>query len=103
MPSGRWPSMTRRFPPVDDLGFPPEGPFATVAGVVWVLASVGAAFAGLVVLSVCAFRVFLEVRGLARELERTRRRLEPEQTALHGEILAFGMHTSRIPSRTAYD
>lgn len=42
---------------------------------------VGLAFAGLVVLSVCAVKVGLAVRGLSRELRRTRARLQPEQEA----------------------
>ncbi|WP_222721695.1 hypothetical protein, partial [Actinomadura sp. HBU206391] len=42
--------------------------------------------AGLAVLSVCACKVYLAVRGLARELERTKRRLEPEHAALRSEL-----------------
>jgi len=48
--------------------------------------SVGAAFAGLVVLAVCAGKVYLAVRGLADELERTRRRLGPKHAALRSEL-----------------
>jgi hypothetical protein len=43
---------------------------------------VGLAFAGLVVLGGCAVKVGLAVRGLGRELRRTRARLESEQGAL---------------------
>jgi hypothetical protein len=57
-----------------------------VADVLWVVVSVGVAFAGLVVLAVGAFKVFLAVHGLARELERTKRRLEPRQKALRSEL-----------------
>jgi membrane protein implicated in regulation of membrane protease activity len=74
-----------------------------VAGVLWVVVSVGVAFAGLVVLAVCAFKVFLAVRGLARELERTRRRLEPRQKALQGELQTLRRAADRTPIRTAYD
>ncbi|MEV5749247.1 hypothetical protein AB0L00_15640 [Actinoallomurus sp. NPDC052308] len=47
---------------------------------------VGLAFVGLVVLSVCTVKVGLAVRGLGRELQRTRARLEPKQEALAGEL-----------------
>ncbi|GAA0369372.1 hypothetical protein [Actinoallomurus spadix] len=47
----------------------------------WMMVYVGLAFAGLVVLSVCAVKVGLAVRGLGRELRRTRARLQPEQEA----------------------
>lgn len=57
-----------------------------MTGVAWVGLSVGMAFVGLVVLGVCAFKVFLGVQGLGRELERARRRLEPKQTALQNEL-----------------
>lgn len=43
---------------------------------------VGLAFAGLVVIGACAVRVFAAVRGLARELQHTRERLEPKRSAL---------------------
>ena len=43
---------------------------------------VGLAFAGLVVIGVCAVQVFVAVRGLGRELQRTKRRLAPKRTAL---------------------
>ncbi|HEX2316425.1 MAG TPA: hypothetical protein VHJ17_21970 [Thermomonospora sp.] len=52
----------------------------------WAQVFVGVAFAGLLVLAACSFRVFLAVRGLGRELERTRRRLEPKQSALSDEL-----------------
>jgi hypothetical protein len=64
-----------------------------VAGVLWVVVSVGVAFAGLVVLAVCAARVFLAVRGLARELERTKRRLEPRQKTLRSELRTLRRET----------
>jgi predicted lysophospholipase L1 biosynthesis ABC-type transport system permease subunit len=48
----------------------------------WVMSFVGLVFAGLVVLAVCAGRLFLAVRGLGRELERAGRRLEPKRSAL---------------------
>jgi hypothetical protein len=50
---------------------------------------VGLAFAGLVVLSACAVKVWLSVRGLGRELRRTRARLEPKQAALAREMRRF--------------
>jgi ABC-type iron transport system FetAB permease component len=62
---------------------------ATVAGVNWVLASVGIAFTGMAVLAYCAFRVALAVRGLASELQRTKRRLEPKQALLADELQAL--------------
>lgn len=43
---------------------------------------VGLAFAGLVVIAVCAVQVSLAVRGLGRELRRTKRRLGPKRSAL---------------------
>jgi hypothetical protein len=48
----------------------------------WVMSFVALAFAGLVVLAVCAARVFLAVRDLGRELRRTGRRLEPKRSSL---------------------
>jgi len=57
-----------------------------VAGVAWGAISVVLGFAGLAVLAVCSFRVYLGVRRLARELERTRRRLEPQHSALRKEV-----------------
>ncbi|MFC5187832.1 hypothetical protein [Actinomadura harenae] len=53
---------------------------------IWTGLAVGLAFAGLAVLAWCSFRVWLGVRRLARELERTRRRLEPEHSALRAEV-----------------
>jgi HAMP domain-containing protein len=52
----------------------------------WVGASVTLGFAGLAVLAVCAFRVYLGVRRLGRELEQARRRLAPEHSALRDEL-----------------
>jgi hypothetical protein len=43
---------------------------------------VGLAFAGLLVLGACAVKVFVAVRGLGRELQHTRERLEPKRSAL---------------------
>ena len=43
---------------------------------------VALAFAGLVVLAVCAAQVFLAVRDLGREIGRTGRLLEPKRSAL---------------------
>lgn len=50
------------------------------------MVSVAVAFAGLVVLAYCAFRVFVAVRRLGGELERTRGRLEPRRQALRQEL-----------------
>ncbi|MFC4909473.1 hypothetical protein [Actinomadura gamaensis] len=52
----------------------------------WPVVAVTLGFAGVAVLAWCSFRVWLGVRGLARELERTRRRLEPKQSALRDEV-----------------
>ncbi|MEO3824467.1 hypothetical protein [Actinomadura sp. B10D3] len=52
----------------------------------WVSVSVSLGFAGLAVLAWCAFKVWLGVRRFGRELERTRRRLEPKQSALRDEL-----------------
>ncbi|QKW40590.1 hypothetical protein HUT06_22610 [Actinomadura sp. NAK00032] len=52
----------------------------------WVAVSVSLGFAGLAVLAWCAFKVWLGVRRFGRELERTRRRLEPKQSALRDEL-----------------
>ncbi|MQA96615.1 MAG: hypothetical protein GEV11_18930 [Streptosporangiales bacterium] len=54
--------------------------------VVWVFLSVALAVAGLLVLTVCALRVHAAARGLAVELERTRRRLQPQHSALTSEL-----------------
>ncbi|WP_245974661.1 hypothetical protein [Thermomonospora umbrina] len=56
----------------------------------WAQVFVGMAFAGLLVLAACSFRVYLAVRGLGRELERTRRRLAPKQSALRDELRRLG-------------
>ncbi|MER7546844.1 hypothetical protein [Actinomadura sp.] len=52
----------------------------------WVAVSVALGFAGLAVLAWCAFRVWLGVRSLGRELDRTRRRLQPRRSALRDEL-----------------
>jgi hypothetical protein len=46
---------------------------------------VALAFAGLVVLGGCAIKVSFAVRGLGRELRRTRARLEPKHAELARE------------------
>jgi hypothetical protein len=50
------------------------------------MVSVVLGFAGLGALSYAAFRVFLGVRGLGREVERTRRRLEPRRRELRRQV-----------------
>ncbi|GAA4148470.1 hypothetical protein GCM10022416_42790 [Actinomadura keratinilytica] len=57
-----------------------------MADVGWVGVSVALGFAGLAVLAVCAFRVYLGVRRLGRELGRARRRLAPRHSALTEEL-----------------
>ncbi|NVI89249.1 hypothetical protein [Actinomadura sp. BRA 177] len=52
----------------------------------WVAVSVSLGSAGLAVLACCAFKVWLGVRRFGRELERTKRRLEPKQSALRDEL-----------------
>ncbi|WP_106401818.1 hypothetical protein [Actinocorallia populi] len=52
----------------------------------WAMVSVVLGFVGLGALSYAAFRVFLGARGLGRELERTRRRLEPRQRELRRRV-----------------
>ncbi|MFF5259625.1 hypothetical protein ACFY4C_11820 [Actinomadura viridis] len=52
----------------------------------WAGISVALGFAGLAVLAVCSFKVYLGVRALGRELERTRRRLGPQHSALRDEL-----------------
>jgi hypothetical protein len=47
---------------------------------------VALAFAGLVVLGGCAIKVSLAVRGLGREVRRTRARLETEHARLTREM-----------------
>jgi hypothetical protein len=54
--------------------------------VAWVSVSVSLGFVGLAVLAWCAFKVWLGVRRFGRALERTRRRLEPKQSALRDEL-----------------
>jgi hypothetical protein len=51
--------------------------------------SIALGFLGLAVLGACSFRVYLGVRRLGRELERTRRRLAPQHSALHDELQAL--------------
>ena len=55
----------------------------------WVVASVALAVAGLLVIGYCAMRVFVAVRALAREVDRTRRKLAPRQAALRDELEVF--------------
>lgn len=57
-----------------------------MAGVVWLAVSVSLGSVGLAVLACCAFKVWLGVRRFGRELERTRRRLEPKHSALRDEL-----------------
>ncbi|WP_240809910.1 hypothetical protein [Actinomadura sp. WMMA1423] len=52
----------------------------------WVWVSVSLGFVGLAVLAWCAVKVWLGVRRFGRELERTRRRLEPKRSALRDEL-----------------
>ncbi|GAA4633690.1 hypothetical protein GCM10023196_072220 [Actinoallomurus vinaceus] len=52
----------------------------------WMMLYVALAFAGMVVLAGCAIKVSLAVRGLGRELRRTRERLEPEHAKLVREM-----------------
>ncbi|MFG2001369.1 hypothetical protein ACGFNU_19690 [Spirillospora sp. NPDC048911] len=52
----------------------------------WVPVSVAMGFIGMAVLAYCGFKVYLGVRRLGRELDRTRRRLEPKQSALQDEL-----------------
>ncbi|XRQ15534.1 hypothetical protein ACN3XK_33030 [Actinomadura welshii] len=61
----------------------------------WVAVSVSLGFAGLAVLAWCAFKVWLGVRRFGRELERTRRRLEREHSALRDEVSR--MERTRAP------
>ncbi|WP_308166212.1 MULTISPECIES: hypothetical protein [Actinomadura] len=61
----------------------------------WVAVPVALGSAGLVVLAYAAFRVYLGVRRFGRELERTRQRLGPKQSALRGEL--SDLQAARIP------
>ncbi|TDE20392.1 hypothetical protein [Actinomadura sp. 6K520] len=61
----------------------------------WVAVSVSLGFVGLAVLAWCAFKVWLGVRRFGRELERTRRRLEREHSALRDEVSR--MEKTRAP------
>lgn len=65
-----------------------------MAGVYWVMAAIGLAFCGLLVLAYCAFRVFGAVRRLAAELDRAHKRLEPKQAALREELEALHSRNS---------
>jgi hypothetical protein len=55
------------------------------------------AFAGLVVLAACTVKVFVAVRGLGRELDRIRRRLDPQRAILQGELRT--LQQTREPNR----
>jgi uncharacterized membrane protein YciS (DUF1049 family) len=48
--------------------------------------SVGLAFAGLLVLGVCAIRVHAQVRALGRQIRRTRARLTASQGAVEKQL-----------------
>jgi hypothetical protein len=52
----------------------------------WLIAWVGLTLTGLVVLTFCAVKVSLAVRGLGREVDRTWRRLAPQRRALRDEL-----------------
>jgi hypothetical protein len=67
-------------------------------GVFWVVAWVGVVSAGLAVLAVCAVKVFAAVHCLGRELDRTRRRLQPEYQTLQGELRT--LQEGRTPQTT---
>jgi hypothetical protein len=54
--------------------------------VAWLGVSVALGFVGLAVLAACSFRVYLGVRRFGRELERARRRLEPQHSELLDEL-----------------
>jgi hypothetical protein len=43
---------------------------------------IGLTFAGLVVIALCAIKVFVAVRDLGREIQHTRKRLAPKHSAL---------------------
>ncbi len=47
---------------------------------------VGLAFLGLVVLAACAIKVFVALRVLGKEIERTRATLEPRRVALRDTV-----------------
>ncbi|WP_433471888.1 hypothetical protein ACQPZP_23515 [Spirillospora sp. CA-142024] len=69
----------------------------------WVSVAVSLGFAGLAVLAWCAFKVWLGVRRFGRELERTRRRLEPEHSALRDELARLDEARTSQPRVRAYD
>ncbi|MFF5205539.1 hypothetical protein [Streptosporangium sp. NPDC000396] len=48
----------------------------------WIFVAVALAFAGVAVLAFLGVRVLLATRELGRQVDRTRRRLEPAQAAL---------------------
>jgi len=52
--------------------------------------AVGLAVVGLVVLAVCAVRLAFALRGLSREVRRTRAALEPKRAELRGELAKSG-------------
>ncbi|GIH29112.1 hypothetical protein Aph01nite_74220 [Acrocarpospora phusangensis] len=52
----------------------------------WIYAAAGLGVAGLAVLGVLAARVLTAARGLGRELDRARRRIEPAHARLRAEI-----------------
>ncbi|RFU39145.1 hypothetical protein DZF91_23955 [Actinomadura logoneensis] len=65
----------------------------------WLAMAVALGSAGLAVLAWCSFRVWLGVRRLARELERTRRRLGPKHSVLRAEVR--DLRDSRAPAEAA--
>ncbi|ACZ88595.1 MULTISPECIES: hypothetical protein [Streptosporangium] len=58
----------------------------------WIFAAVALATTGLVVLGFLGVRVLLAARELGREVDRTRRRLEPAHTLFRGQV-----GTIRVP------
>ncbi|WP_242614149.1 hypothetical protein [Actinomadura roseirufa] len=64
----------------------------------WIPVAVTLGFAGLAVLAYCSFRLYLGVRRFGRELERTKRRLVPKQSALRDELTYLqGAQSSQPP------
>jgi uncharacterized membrane-anchored protein YhcB (DUF1043 family) len=53
---------------------------------IWIYAAVGLGVAGLAVLGVLTARVLVAARGLGREIDRARKRIEPAQARLRAEI-----------------
>ncbi|GLW64935.1 hypothetical protein Arub01_31790 [Actinomadura rubrobrunea] len=74
-----------------------------MADVGWVGASVALGFAGLAVLAVCAFKVYLGVRHLGRQLDRARRRLAPRHSALRDELEVLQERAARGEARRRRD